>query len=239
MKYIVGFLLLIGSVVTFGQKEIARPDIPGDLMIDIGLNFWDEEPLFVNQRGWRSKSIGFYYTKRKSLGNKFGVHYGAGLGLEKIDLGDSLTLSSGVLLNADDSDPANDVLSPLELTPLTDGITFDKNRLAVTYLDLPVELRFHPKGTQDGEGLFLSVGGMVGLRMSAHMKYKFEEGGETVIEKVKGKYDLNAFRYGLQARLGFKGVHLFYKQYFSDTFNDPVGGVNPRMTTIGINVTGF
>ena len=91
MKYIVGFLLLLGSVVTFGQKEIARPDIPGDLMIDIGLNFWDEEPLFVNQRAWRSKSIGFYYTKRKSLGNKFGVHYGAGLGLEKIDLGDSLT----------------------------------------------------------------------------------------------------------------------------------------------------
>ena len=239
MKYIFGFLLLVGSAVTFGQNEFARPDIPGDLMIDIGLNYWDEEPLFVDQAGWRSKSIGFYYTKRKALSNKFAFHYGAGLGLEKFDLGDSLTFSSGVLLNADDNDPENDVISPLELTPLVEGRPYDKNRLAVTYFDIPVELRFHPKGTEEGEGLFLSVGGMIGLRMNAHMKYKFDEGGETVIEKVKGKYDLNAFRYGLQARFGFKGVHLFYKQYFSDTFNDPVGGVNPRMTTIGINVTGF
>ena len=239
MKYIVGFLLLAGSVASFGQKQLARPDIPGDLMIDVGLNYWDEEPLFIDQAGWRSKSISFYYVKRKALNDKFSFYYGVGLGLEKIGLGDSLTFSSGVLLNGDDNNPDNDGISPLELTSLSEEISYDKNRLAVTYLDVPIDFRFHPKGTQDGEGLFLGVGGIVGLRLNSHMKYKFDENDETVIEKVKGGYNLSTFRYGVQARVGFKGVHLFYKQYFNDMFKDPIGSASPRMTTIGINLTGF
>ena len=170
MRYFFGFLFLVSVGVLSGQEKLARPDIPGELMVDIGLNYWDEEPLFVDQAGWRSKSIGIYYIKRKALSNKFSFYYGAGLGMEKIGLGDTVTFSSGVLLNADDADPDNDVLSPLEVTTLPGNFPYDKNRLAVTYLDIPVELRFHPKGTQDGEGLFVGVGGIVGLRMNSHMK---------------------------------------------------------------------
>lgn len=239
MKYLFGLFLLIGCGVALGQNEIARPDVPGDVMVDIGLNYLDQDPTFVDQAGWRSKSIGLYYLRRKAFNNKLSFNYGLGLGFEKIALGDSVTLSSGVLFNGDDANADNDSLASVALTSLTRGINYDKNRLAVTYLDIPVEFRFHPKGTQDGEGLFVGIGGIVGLRMNSHMKFKFDEGGETVIEKVKGGYNLSSTRYGIQARFGFRGVHIFYKQYFSDVFQDPIGGASPRMTTIGINVTGF
>lgn len=208
-------------------------------MVDIGLNYWDEEPTFIDQTGWKSKSVGIYYTRRKALNNIFSFYYGLGLGLEKFSLGDTLTLSSGVLLNADNQDPNDDILSPLELTSLAGNITYDKNRLAIAYFDVPLEFRFHPKGTQDGEGLFVGVGGILGLRLKSHTKLKFDDGGETVIEKIKGEYNLNPVRYGVQARFGFKGIHIFYKKYFSDVFKDPIGGASPNMTTIGINVTGF
>lgn len=236
MKYIFGFVLFVCVGSLFGQDEPARPDVPGEVMVDVGLNYWDKEPLFVDQKGWSSKSIGIYYSKRKGLAEKFSFYYGMGLGMEKVSLGDSLTLSSGVVFNGSNGDS----LAAVALVGLDSRISYDKNRLAMTYLDIPLEMRFHPGGTQDGEGFFIGAGGVVGLRLNSHSKLKYDDAGETVIEKVKGGYNLSALRYGVQFRLGFKGVHLFYKKYFNDTFKDAFSnGVNPRMTSIGINVTGF
>lgn len=248
MKYLFGFLFVVGSIVVFGQNEVVRPDIPGELMVDIGLNYWDVNPitalndsvnLEIDPQGWRSKSLGIYYTKRFPISNKFSMYYGLGLGFEKISLGNNATFESGVLFNGDDNNVENDSLAALAITNLPGNISYDKNKLGITYLDIPLDFRFHPLGTEDGEGLFIGVGGVVGLRMNSKVKLKYEEGDETVIQKVKGKYNLSGLRYGVQARFGFRGVHLFYKQYFSDVFKDEIGGAQPRMKTIGINITGF
>lgn len=232
-------LMLLSFVSTlYGQEEeqkekVARPDIPGELMVDVGFNFWSEEPLFVDQSFWRSKSVSVYYIKRKLINEKLSFYYGLGIGSEKIDFGDSLTLVSGVV-DGDD-------IIPVELTSLDDDISYDKNRLAVSYVDVPLELRFHPLGTKEGEGLFIGAGTLLGVRFNSHMKLKYDQGGETVIEKIKGNYNLPRMRYGVQARLGFRGIHLFYKRYFGGTFKDDLGDneVNPEITTIGINFTGF
>ncbi len=231
MKYVVGLVLLFGCGLAMAQDGIARPDVPGQLMIDFGFNYLDTEPDAIDQKGWPSKSASVYYVRRKGLSNKFSFYYGIGLGTEKLGLGDSATLVSGF-------DNGTEI-EPLAIVPLDNSISYNKNKLAITYLDIPVDLRFHPLGTQDGEGLFFGVGGILGLRINSHTKFKFDEGGETVIEKVKAGYNLSTFRYGVQARFGFRGVHLFYKQYFNDLFKDQIGGANPRMVTFGINVTGF
>lgn len=237
MKYVFGFILLVVGLSANAQDSFKTPDFPGDLMVDIGLNYWDQADS-LDQKGWPSKSISFYYMKTKFLSNKFTFRYGAGLGLEKISLGNRRTLTS-----LEDSVLVADV--PFDLTR-TD---MRKNKLALTYLDIPVELRFYPKGTEEGEGLFVGVGGIVGIRMAAHIKLKYGNADELIKEKMTGKYNLNSFRYGVQARVGFKGVHFFFKKYFSETFNDNLQfsngteitdmGYNPTMTTFGINITGF
>lgn len=212
------------------------PDVPGDLMVDLGLNVWSEEPDSLDQGAWPSKSVSLYFVKRKALSNKLSFIYGLGLGLDKIALGDTHTLFS-------DKDSAYVSNIPLS--------SVKKNKLASTYIDVPLEIRLHPKGTQEGEGFFLGIGGIAGIMLNAHTRWKYDQGGENVVQKTSGRFDLSTFRYGAQVRLGFKGVHFFYKQYFNNTFRNPVatydanGNVangqafNPTMTTIGINVTGF
>lgn len=234
MRYVFVTLLFTFCLSLTAQDGVLkRPDIPGELMVDIGLNYWDASSDSLDQEGWPSKSISFYYVKRKALSNKLSFMYGGGLGLEKFGLGTTHSLFSTA-----DSAYVDDLPASIQ------GTTINKNKLAVTYLDAVFELRFHPKGTQDGEGLFVGIGGIAGLRMNAHTKWKYDN-GEVVRQKISGKFNLNSIRYGTQVRLGFRGVHIFYKQYFSEVFNSGVGSLgteprfNPTFRTFGINVTGF
>ena len=234
MKYVYGALLtlLIISVSAQDKDGLKRPDIPGELMVDVGFNVWSSMPGVLERKIWASKSIALYYTKRKAFGSKLSLNYGGGFGIEKISLGDSSTLTSNFLYADIDS------LAAVAIVPNSQN--FDKNKLAITYLDILLEFRYHPLGTEDGEGLFLGVGGIVGLRLNAYTKWKYDNNGETTRQKVSGKLNLNSFRYGYQVRAGFRGVHIFYKRYFSDVFKDSFGdGSNPVLTTVGINLTGF
>ena len=79
------------------------------------------------------------------------------------------------------------------------------------------------------------------MRIKAHTKWKYQEEGETVKQKISGNFNLNRIRYGAQFRVGFKSFNVFYKQYFSKVFKDPYypEDVHPTMSTFGINFTGF
>ncbi|MEP1097034.1 MAG: outer membrane beta-barrel protein, partial [Cyclobacteriaceae bacterium] len=223
MKYLFGFVLTLSFLFSAAQEDgFTRPDIPGEVMIDIGFNSWSVTPDTLDRKGWASKSLGIYYAKRYRISNKFSFLPGIGLGLEKMGFESGVTFQDSALFYT--------------RVPYT-GIT--KNKIAFTYLDIPVELRFHPKGTEDGEGFFVSAGGMFGLKMGAHTKIKYDEGDGVKKLKETGKFNLESFRYGYQVRIGFKGVHLFYKKYLSNAFKEPIQGADPTMKTIGINVTGF
>ena len=223
MRHFIGLLLVLVFFSSQSQNtEFSRPDLPGEFMVDVGINVWSEVPDTLDRKGFASKSIGIYYAKRYKINNKLSFYPGIGLGLEKMGFKSSITFM--------------DSLSFITRLPYT-GIT--KNKLAITYLDVPVDFRFHPNGTQDGEGFFVGIGGIFGLRMSAHTKWKYDEGDGNKKLKETGKFNLNSIRYGYQVRVGFKGVHAFYKRYVSETFKSPIDGANPVTTTIGINFTGF
>ncbi|WP_420317873.1 outer membrane beta-barrel protein [Ekhidna sp.] len=235
MKYLFGAFLSL-TLLFSNAQELKRPDIPGDLMVDVGFNVWSSMPGPLEKNTWASKSIGIYYTKRKVLANNFSFGYGIGLGLEKMSLGDSATLSSKYTFTFSGNTP--DSLTSVAIIPNSQN--FKKNKLATTYLDIPIEFRYHPLGTDEGEGLFIGAGGIIGVRLNAHSKWKYDNQGENVTQKIEGKFNLNSFRYGYQVRAGFKGIHIFYKRYVSDVFKDSfTDGSNPVMTTVGINVTGF
>lgn len=252
MKYLFGSLLILISVGLFAQdkNEFARPDLPGELMVDLGFSLWSETVSDLDQEFWPSKSVGIYYLKSKELNEKFRFNYGLGFSMDKIGF------KTNVDSIAESSDFVNLTLNPStgdivfsSTVGASDSINFNKYSFKNTFLEIPLELRFYPGGTEEGEGFFMSIGGMLGLRLKSKDKLVFDFDGEKFKSKSSGDFGSSNFRYGVQARLGFRGVHLFYKQYFNNvfredmkviTFDNPSGQTfNTKMVTFGINITGF
>ncbi len=48
------------------------------------------------------------------------------------------------------------------------------NKIAINYLEIPFELKYYPTRTVDGEGMFLSIGGILGARIESHTKIKYD-----------------------------------------------------------------
>lgn len=221
MKYLIGVFLTFTFAFSQAQEsDFSRPDLPGDLMVDVGINSWSSGPDTLSTLAWGSKSVGVYYAKRHAFSSKWSLQYGVGLGLEKIGFRGNTTLVD-----------APEYISELDLGEV------DKNRFSMTFVDAPFDFRFHPYGTEDGEGFFVGVGGILGVKVKSHTKWKYN-GGETV-QKLSGKFNLENLRYGYQVRVGFRGIHIFYKGYLNDTFKSEVGSANPKMSTFGLNITGF
>lgn len=239
MRIFLGVLCTIFTLSLLAQNEMKRPDLPGELMVDVGLNFWSTSPDGLAQRAWPSKSVAVYYLKREALTGSISAYYGLGLSMDKMAF--KTESSTYFDLSREDGDT--------EITEIEDfDGSVSKYKIATTFLEIPVELRFHPNGTKEGEGFFVGVGGLLGLRLSASDKLVFTRDGDKIKQKEIQNFGMNMWRYGAQARIGFRGIHLFYKRYFSTVFNNEVDYVsnntvqdtyNPTLSTVGINITGF
>jgi hypothetical protein len=94
--------------------------------------------------------------------------------------------------------------------------------------------------TIDGEGLFLSVGGVFGAKIGSSTKVKYVINNEHRKERNYAHFGLADVRYGIIGRIGIKNVNGFVKYYFSEVWRKaPVAGSSPNQFTFGINLTGF
>lgn len=117
------------------------------------------------------------------------------------------------------------------------GITQSKSKLVSTYLMAPVMLEFFTSRNYD-KAFHLGAGGMFGLLIGSHTKYKVEIDGETEKLKDFSSYNLNPFRYGFRVAIGYKKVNLFADYYASTLFKDKKGPVLFPVNA-GITVIGF
>jgi hypothetical protein len=200
------------------KTELASPDIPGSMVVDIGFMNLSNPDDAMNTSFWGSKSFGVYYMKPMPINDKMTFNVSLGIGSEKYAFDSDITLGHGI-------DPNN---LNREITTIdTLGFSARKSKLATTYLDLPIELRFG-FGGNPSDGGFFAIGAMAGILIDGHTKIKYEENGRNVINKVKDDFGLSNFRYGLSGRLGFRGFNLYYKHYFSKLFSN---GEQPQGTT--------
>ncbi|MCH2218577.1 MAG: PorT family protein [Flavobacteriales bacterium] len=227
-------LLVVGVFVglnLMGQDaREGRPDIPGDLVINLGTNFFTSAESSFDLKPLNSLSWGIYYSKNISMGNSFSFYPGIGLGLEKYGFENELTLGF-------DSD--NNVVFD-SLSNIGD-ITVKKTQLMVNYIEVPLEIRYFPLKSTDGSGLFVGVGGTLGFRYESHTKYKYEDSLEdNFLVKQRNDYNLNPFRVGAIARVGTRGINAYYRMYFTDLFDSGFGpDGNATAYTIGISINAF
>jgi hypothetical protein len=111
---------------------------------------------------------------------------------------------------------------PLSVTGL------QKTKLSTGYLTVPLLLEFQlPRES----GLWLSVGVIGGVKMGSHTKVKINGN----VTRDHNDFNINPFRGGATARLGYKAINIFGTYYFTQFFRDNRGPLmNPFTFGIGI-----
>lgn len=118
----------------------------------------------------------------------------------------------------------NGVTEP-DSTYLLAGYKVNKSRLQTTHLVIPLLLEFQIP--VQSHRIFISAGVLGGVRLFSNTKVEYEFNGEKK-DKVKDDFNLSPFRYGLTARIGYRGLRLFANYYPTSLFEKGKGPeVNP------------
>jgi len=122
-----------------------------------------------------------------------------------------------------------DSLGATQLMLLPDGVSRDKYKFANNFFEIPLELRFRFEGAD--RTIRFSLGGVVGWRMRV-----FEHWTNGDLRYKEYNYpDVNKFRYGVFARLGFKHVGLYAGYYLNPVFNN-VNSSQLNVLNFGLNI---
>jgi len=109
-----------------------------------------------------------------------------------------------------------------------DSINYKKNKTVITYLSVPVELKFK-LGFNPKKAINLGIGFRAGLLLDGHNKIVYAN------QKIKDRIseNLNHINYGLYGYIGYKYFNLFGEYSLSSTF-DAVDKIKPWSVGIGL-----
>ncbi|MBK8502249.1 MAG: PorT family protein [Saprospiraceae bacterium] len=113
---------------------------------------------------------------------------------------------------------------------------FKKNRLASTYLTLPILFNIKSNPRYPYRSFHLSAGGYASLLLGANFKTK-EKGNK---DKIKDNYGLNTFRYGLRGEIGYGPLILYTTIDLNNLFEkDKDNGYKVTPFSIGLVIWPF
>ncbi len=222
------------------DQEIYSPDIPGNIVIDFGINFLKDEPESMQLDWWSSKGIGLYYKYHIMMGgSRMSFRPGIGFGLEKYSFEKNVTVSR--ITNTDGAESIQMV--GLDSLGIFENLTPDvkKSKLAADYLELPLEFGWHQSKNDPERGFRILLGGKVGYLFNSKTKINYQQGGNRRIAKLKDSYELNPWRYSATARIGISFLEFFGEVGFADLFKPGKGpeGTQARYWKVGISFVGF
>ncbi len=227
------FILLTLHLSAIAQ----RPDLPGSLLLDLGVNSWAKSPTDISLNGFQSKTVGLTYFYDFPIGDsKFTFTPGLGLTFEKFSVENDFTIVGSI--------DANGVrtVNAVPLTDLTANVLeFGKSKIGINYFEIPLEIRYYTRKDDYRKGIRAAFGVKAGVMYSSFIKYRYEDSvGDRNMVKDRGDLGVSRFRYGIQARFGAGPFSLFGYYELSDKFSTPpAGGEDTRNLTFGISLIGF
>lgn len=129
--------------------------------------------------------------------------------------------------------------------PWADSLSVKKSKMGLTYIDIPLEIRFRSKPNNNNWQWKLSAGFKFGFLVGSKWKYKGEEyrgirndTEGTIKFKERGIPNLERFRYGVTARGGFGPFNLHFYYALSELFQDGKS-VEMQPITFGLSINGL
>jgi hypothetical protein len=223
-------------------KKTGRPDLPGNFMIDLGLNRALDRPEHFNQGLWGSRTVNLYYQYPIRLGkSKFSFNPGAGLSMERWRFTNGFTLRDTIEL--DGGLPAETQVEQFNLVRGSTilGVPARKSMLITNYFEIPVEFRFDTRPEDPARSFNVAIGGRIGVLIDSSTKLRYEKEEEMRVLQDKQNFGLNPIRYGAYLRFGIGGFTWFFMYNLSETFAPGRGPAGTTMNsfTAGISVNGF
>ena len=186
--------------------------------LDKGSFTLSPENSFLERETAKSTNFGFDFLQMGYRFNRyFKIYTGAGLDWNHMRLKQNITIQK----------------SKPTLSYVTESVEFKKNRFSSQYLRIPLALQFRSNAYKKGNHMEFVVGPEVGFLLNGKVKQVSKENGK---EKSKDDYNLNPFRYGAVARLGYGGTGIYVKYYGNDVFAEGQGPSDFKNLSFGITL---
>ncbi|MBS1743146.1 MAG: outer membrane beta-barrel protein [Bacteroidetes bacterium] len=120
---------------------------------------------------------------------------------------------------------------------------YKKYKLATSYLELPIELRFTSDPEHPNKSVKVAIGMKVGTLLNAHTKGKTLLNGSgnnigSFTQKVNSRSYFNSTKLAATARIGYGYISAFVSYNLTNIFKDNVAP-NTKLVQIGLTLSGL
>jgi hypothetical protein len=251
-KIVLVFITIVTTTVAMAQQAPVQQapakkndyskikiDRAGDhVMLTLTSDQWSDMPdsIHNNRKGGFSRGINFaiMFDKRFKSDPYWSIAFGLGLSNSNIFFQNMGTAPSGVGV----ASVGNQTLT---FTPTT-GQHFKKYKLATTYLEVPVELRYTFNPANENKSWKVAFGAKFGLLLNAHTKGKTLEAYNNAplnnyTEKESSTRYFNTGRVAATFRVGYGHFSLFGSYSITQLLR--YGNIGIRPYQIGITLSGL
>jgi len=241
-KLLILFLLVPVFTTSWAQTEDKKttkgatpsPDFPGAIVFEYGLNYLVDNDHSMRTNPWKSATFNVYFTYPVQINDsRFAVIPGIGIGTEKYGFEDPVTFFDSLGFTILDN-----VVNLPEFANISE---VKQSQFIANYVDFPLELRVHSRIDDHKRSFFVGIGGKIGVNFAAKTKVKYAEYGNNKTSKNQYHYNVNSFRFGAVARLGYGPISGWFYYSGSKLFrgNTSVNFNNPSMWSFGLSLATF
>lgn len=193
-------------------------------MIQFSIDGWAQKPDSVKTKGLsRGFNVAFMYDV-PFKNSRFSVAPGLGISTSSMFLDDRYM------------DMSNGNSNVVRFTP--NAGKYKKYKVATTYLEIPLELRYRQVADNANTGFKAAIGLKAGMLVNAHTKGKNTLGGEKNIIKEQNRRFFNPWRFAATARVGYGNFAVFGSMNLNPLFKDNAN-MEVRPFSVGIALSGL
>lgn len=231
----ISFAQEITTVTVKDSKTIKMTNRAADhFMLQASFDGWAGMPdsISSHQEGFsRGFNAYFMFDKPFKGSPKYSIGIGAGISTSNI-----------TFKNMDVNLKSSNSFLPFTAVDSTNH--FKKYKLATTYLEVPLELRFTANPENINKSMKAALGIKVGTLVNAHTKGKTlqDKNNNTIgsyTEKISGKRYINSTRFSATARVGYGIISLFGTYQLNSVLKEGVGSPDMKLYQVGITISGL
>jgi len=186
-----------------------------------GSTYLPEESSFMNLEHSASHAFAFNFIQWSiGLQRRGNIGLVTGLGVEH----SRYRFSGPYILSKDDDGNTSYITSDRNIK---------SNRLATTYLNLPLLLEFQIP-TNHHHKLYFSGGAVGGWRLHSFTRVKYNDNDGPGKEKKTSDFNLQDWRYGVMVRMGYRAINLYGSYYLSSMFETDKG---PELYPVSVGLS--